>query len=198
MRYSDWEQFFISSPLGVLEVCVRQNRLYSVSKLSQKALSGIKSKVSKTVDKNLSYFFSSDSKKFIRQNISPFGRLVKSQIRDYFKGQLKEFDIPLSDRGTVFQKKVWKSLQKIPFGKTKTYGQLALQLKTPKGSRAVGNCCAKNPFLLVVPCHRVLSQKGLGGFALGLKAKKQLLFLERAGTVPNRIASIVSKRDTQA
>lgn len=181
------EKFFISSPIGFLEICVKQNRLYSVSKVNQKAVkqlfkqSNSKSFFLKAVDKNLSYIFDPDSQKTVKkQKLSPFARKIKQQFKSYFKGHLKSFAIPLYIKGTDFQKKVWKSLQKIPWGKTKTYGQLARQLNIPKGSRAIGNSCAKNPFLIVVPCHRVLSQKGLGGFALGLKAKKQLLSLENS------------------
>ena len=74
---------------------------------------------------------------------------------------------------------MWQALQKIPYGKTITYGELALKLGYPKGARFIGQCCAKNPCLILVPCHRVLSQKGLGGFALGLKAKKRLLSIEK-------------------
>ena len=77
------------------------------------------------------------------------------------------------DRGTEFQKKVWAKLQTIPWGQTTTYSELALTLQNKKAYRAVGSACANNPFLIVVPCHRVLSQKGLGGFALGLKAKQK-------------------------
>ena len=182
------EKFFISSPIGFLEISVKENRLYSVSKMNQKALkqllkqSNSKTMFLKSVDKDLSYIIDPDSQnsqKIIKeQKLSPFARRVKQQLKSYFKGKLKSFDIALYIRGTAFQKKVWNSLQKIPWGKTKTYGQMARQLNMPKGSRAIGNGCAKNPFLIVVPCHRVLSQKGLGGFALGLKAKKQLLSLE--------------------
>ena len=172
-----------------MEICVKQNKLYSISKTNKKTVeqsfkkSKIQSPFLKALDKDLSYIFDPDSQKIItKQKLSPFARKVKQQLKNYFKGNLKDFDIPLYIRGTDFQKKLWKSLQKIPWGKTKTYGQLAEQLKLPKAARAIGNGCAKNPFLIVVPCHRVVSQKALGGFALGLKAKKQLLSLEKVYT----------------
>ena len=178
------EQFFISSPVGFLKVCINKNKLYSVSKIKTQTLFVEKSKAQlcflKMIDENRSHTINDSSQKIVKkQKISPFARFVKNQIEDYFHGRLKKFDIPLFMRGTDFQKKVWKSLQNIPWGQTKTYGQLAERLKIPKGSRAIGNCCAKNPFVIVVPCHRVVSQKGLGGFALGLNAKKYLLSLER-------------------
>ena len=181
------EKIFITSPIGFLEICIKQNRLYSVSKISRKDIKQFfrRSKVQfpflKAMEKKLSYIIDSNTQEIIRkQKLSLFAQKAKQQLKNYFKENLKSFDIPLYIRGTDFQKKVWKSLQKIPWGETKTYGQLAEQLKIPKGSRAIGNGCAKNPFLIVVPCHRVLSQKSLGGFALGLKAKKQLLLLEKA------------------
>ena len=180
------EQFFISSPIGYLSIFLKKNKLYSISKVNPQTLSVEGSKAQfyffQMIDKNSLYAFDAGFQKIVReQKISPFAQLVKNQIEDYFHGRLKEFDIPLFERGTDFQKKVWKSLQKIPWGYTKTYGQLAEQLEIPKGSRAIGNCCAKNPFIMVVPCHRVVSKKSLGGFALGLSAKQYLLSLERKG-----------------
>ena len=177
------EAFFMSSPIGLLELCIRQNRLYSISKSNQKTIKQTMEKLRlspRLIDKNLSFIVDCNSKKCLKaQKISSLAHFSKKQMEDYFKGDLKKFSIPLFMRGTAFQKKVWRSLQNIPWGKTKTYGQLAEELEVPGGSRAIGNCCAKNPFLIIVPCHRVLSQKGLGGFALGLKAKKQLLSLEK-------------------
>ena len=174
------EQFFISSSLGILEICVKQNKLYSVSRVNPTSVR--QPEILKIMDKNRSYILGENSRKTIKQQkLSVFAGSVKTQIKNYFGRRLKRFDIPLFARGTNFQKKVWKSLRKIPWGQTKTYGQLATQLKIPKGARAIGNCCAKNPFLLVVPCHRVLSHKDLGGFALGLKAKRRLLSLEQIG-----------------
>ena len=189
MRRILLEKFFISSPIGFLEFCIRQNRLCSVSKLNGKAVkqflrkSGICSDSFQAVNERLSYIIDVDSQEVLKQKkLSSFARFSKNQMKGYFKGGLKQFDIPLLMKGTDFQKKVWRSLQKIQWGKTKTYKQLAEELKVPKGARAVGNCCARNPFLIVVPCHRVLSKKGLGGFALGLQTKRRLLSLEKIYT----------------
>ena len=189
MRKVLLEKFFISSPIGFLELCIRQNQLCSVSRLNEKAVkkflksSGVYSNSFQVVNESLSYIIDVDSQKVLRQQkLSSLARFSNKQMKDYFKGSLKKFDIPLLMKGTDFQKKVWRSLQKIRWGKTKTYKQLAEELKVPEGARAVGNCCAKNPFLIVIPCHRVLSKKGLGGFSLGLKTKRQLLTLEKIDT----------------
>ena len=89
-------------------------------------------------------------------------------------------NLSLFDRGTVFQKAVWREVQKIPWGKTGTYQEIACKIGRPKAARAVGQACAANPFLIAVPCHRVTASGGrLGGFALGLKAKRLLLAAER-------------------
>ena len=180
MKKTDiFEQFFISSPIGLLAASIKQEKLYSISRANQTYLFVKRDKILKIADKDFSYIVSEASQKIIKQQkLSAFAQKVKYQLHSYFKGELRKFHIPLFVRGTDFQKKVWKALQNIPWGQTKTYGQLADQLNISKGSRAVGNGCAKNPFLIIVPCHRVLSKKGLGGFALGLKTKKQLLALE--------------------
>ena len=110
---------------------------------------------------------------------SPLACKIQEELLAYFKGALTHFNIPLARRGTAFQNCLWRKLKNIAYGKTKTYGQLACELGIPKGARAIGQALASNPFLIVIPCHRVVAKSGLGGFALGLKAKKQLLFLEQ-------------------
>ena len=103
----------------------------------------------------------------------------EKQLREYFSGKRTEFSLPLDPAGTEFQKKVWKNLAKIPFGKTKSYSELARALGNPNASRAVGAANGKNPIAIVVPCHRVIGANGkLTGFAGGLDAKKALLTLE--------------------
>jgi methylated-DNA-[protein]-cysteine S-methyltransferase len=83
--------------------------------------------------------------------------------------------------GTPFQKSVWDALLKIPYGKTASYGQIAMQVNNPKGARAVGMACNKNPIWIAVPCHRVIGANGaLTGYALGMGMKQQLLTLEGA------------------
>lgn len=91
--------------------------------------------------------------------------------------QLAEFEIAYPDRGP-FVRKTWERMRKIPWGKALTYGELAAALGSPSASRAVGQACARNELLLIVPCHRVVAEVGLGGFACGLEWKSALLALE--------------------
>ena len=104
---------------------------------------------------------------------------TEKQLKEYFAGNRKEFDIPLKLEGTDFQKKVWQELMKIPFGKTISYQQLAEKMGDKNKARAVGNANGKNPIPIIIPCHRVIEKNGkLGGFGGGLKIKKFLLQLE--------------------
>jgi methylated-DNA-[protein]-cysteine S-methyltransferase len=104
---------------------------------------------------------------------------TEKELTEYFAGKRDAFSVPLDMRGTQFQKQVWKALLGIPFGETRTYGQLANQLGNPKATRAVGAANGRNPLAILVPCHRVIGFSGkLTGFAGGLDAKAQLLRLE--------------------
>ena len=138
--------------MGKLEILVRKGLLFSISKpTAKKALSPT----------------------------SPQGKEIKKQLKSYFSRENKTFHISMEAKGTPFQQKVWKELIKIPYGQTKTYGELAQKLKT--SPRAIGNACSKNPVLIVIPCHRVIAKAGKGGFSFGgLKAKNQLLNLEQS------------------
>jgi methylated-DNA-[protein]-cysteine S-methyltransferase len=105
---------------------------------------------------------------------------AEKQLLEYFRGERREFDLPLDIRGTPFQSAVWEALLGIPFGETRSYGELAKQLGNPRATRAVGAANGRNPISIVVPCHRVIGSTGkLTGFAGGLKAKHFLLALER-------------------
>ncbi|WP_406863924.1 methylated-DNA--[protein]-cysteine S-methyltransferase [Streptomyces sp. HUAS MG47] len=113
---------------------------------------------------------------------SPFGETM-SQLDAYFAGDLKEFTLPLNLIGTEFQLRVWQLLTEIPYGETRTYGELAEALGNPGASRAVGLANGKNPVSIVVPCHRVIGAGGsLTGYGGGLDRKKRLLAFE-AGDV---------------
>jgi methylated-DNA-[protein]-cysteine S-methyltransferase len=104
---------------------------------------------------------------------------TEKELGEYFAGKRDAFTIPLDMRGTHFQKQVWEALLGIPFGETRTYGQLAHQLGKPKATRAVGAANGRNPLAILVPCHRVIGFSGkLTGFAGGLEAKAHLLRLE--------------------
>jgi len=107
---------------------------------------------------------------------------TEKELNEYFSHKRKAFTVPLDMRGTYFQKQVWEALLGIPFGETRTYGQLANQLGNPKATRAVGAANGRNPIAIIVPCHRVIGFSGkLTGFAGGLDAKDHLLKLEGRG-----------------
>ena len=109
---------------------------------------------------------------FISWELEP----VVSQLKQYFKGERKEFDLKLSPKGTDFQKRVWEELRKIPFGKTVSYQQIANQLGNPKVIRAAASANGKNPIPIIIPCHRVIGSDGsLTGYSGGLQRKKWLL-----------------------
>ncbi len=102
------------------------------------------------------------------------------QLRAYFAGTLRRFDVPLAPEGTPFQQRVWRELLKIPYGETTSYGELARRIGSPNGSRAVGLANGANPISIIVPCHRVIGSTGkLTGYGGGLKTKEWLLALER-------------------
>lgn len=109
---------------------------------------------------------------------------LEQQLNEYLRGQRQTFDLPLRLVGTQFQTQVWEQLRQIPYGETRTYGQIAGAIGQPKASRAVGAACGKNPILLLVPCHRVVGHGGeLTGFSGkgGIRLKKALLRLEEQG-----------------
>ena len=101
------------------------------------------------------------------------------QLQEYFAGQRRSFELPLSPAGTAFQQNVWSALTDIPYGEVRSYRDIAESLDNPKAVRAVGAANGRNPLPIVVPCHRVIGSDGsLTGFAGGLEAKKILLRLE--------------------
>lgn len=106
---------------------------------------------------------------------------AEGQLGDYFAGRLKQFTVMLDFKGTAFQKKVWRALLTIPFGETRSYGEIARQIGSPRAVRAVGAANGKNPISIIAPCHRVIGANGkLTGFAAGLEVKAQLLRIESA------------------
>lgn len=114
----------------------------------------------------------------VRENPHRFITL-QEQLSLYFTDRLRRFDLELDLRGTPFQMAVWRALLEIPFGKLRTYGEIAVALNKPRASRAVGQAAGHNPLPILVPCHRVIGKKGdLVGFAGGLSTKARLLRLE--------------------
>jgi methylated-DNA-[protein]-cysteine S-methyltransferase len=111
---------------------------------------------------------------------------AERQLTEYFRGDRKTFALELDFRGADFQKRVWQELLTIPYGETRSYGDIAKKLGNPKACRAVGAANGKNPISIIAPCHRVVGSNGkLTGFAGGLKAKAYLLKLE-AGDAEER------------
>ncbi len=108
----------------------------------------------------------------------PFEKAI-GELELYFEGELKNFSIPTKPSGTKFEKRVYQELQKIPYGTTISYQELAKRVGSPKAFRAVGNANGKNPTAIIIPCHRVISKNGsIGGFSGGVEIKRKLLKLE--------------------
>lgn len=149
-------QYKFKSKIGMLYLVASQNALHQVS-LNEQDIPLIKS-----------------------LNDSEVLTQTVHQLEEYFSGKRKVFDLPLDPIGSNFQKKVWQKLNKIPFGKTCSYKDIAIQIKQEKACRAVGNANGKNPICIIIPCHRVIaSGGGLGGYSGGLDIKIKLLRLEQ-------------------
>jgi methylated-DNA-[protein]-cysteine S-methyltransferase len=119
----------------------------------------------------------------------PVLRETEWQLEEYFAGRRQAFDLTLDFAGTAFQQAVWHALLTIPFGETRTYGQIARQIGRPKAVRAVGAANGRNPISIIAPCHRVIGSTGrLTGFAGGLEAKAHLLTLEGVKITPIKAA----------
>lgn len=103
-----------------------------------------------------------------------------AEVQAYLSGARRTFSFPYRLEGTAFEKSVWQALLRIPYGETRTYGDIAAAIGSPRTARAVGRACHENPLILVVPCHRVVAAGGrLGGYAGGLAMKEALLALEQ-------------------
>jgi methylated-DNA-[protein]-cysteine S-methyltransferase len=112
--------------------------------------------------------------------------VVVEQLDAYFAGELSDFDVELDLRGTGFQQRVWKALLTIPYGETRSYGEIAEQIGAPGAARAVGLANGHNPIAIIVPCHRVIGASGsLTGYGGGLDRKRTLLALEKRRTSVN-------------
>lgn len=120
---------------------------------------------------------------------SAFGDAV-SQLQEYFSGRRREFDLDLEFGGTAFQQRVWTALTTIPYGETRSYGEIARQIDAPGAFRAVGLANGHNPIGIIVPCHRVIGTNGsLTGYGGGLERKRMLLSLEKTNS-PNYVPTL--------
>jgi methylated-DNA-[protein]-cysteine S-methyltransferase len=117
----------------------------------------------------------------MKEHATPLLRRAAKQLKEYLSGQRICFDLPLQPEGTEFQRAVWKALQLIPYGETRSYRDIAEQINHPKACRAVGMANNRNPIAIIIPCHRVIGADGsLVGYGGGLKLKQQLLNLEKS------------------
>lgn len=140
----------MESPIGILKLTADQRKLRSVEPVEEKGED--------------------------RPNAAT--EQAAEQLRQYFAGKRTEFMLFLVFSGTDLERQVWTKLSEIPYGKVVSYGQLARAIGQPRACRAVANAVGKNPYLILLPCHRVVAAQGLGGFSAGLEAKKKLLALE--------------------
>ncbi len=102
--------------------------------------------------------------------------VARAQLEQYFAGERRAFDLPLAPEGTPFQRSVWQALTRVEYGRTASYGQIAAAIGNPRAVRAVGGAVGANPIPVIIPCHRIIrADGGIGGFALGLDAKRVLL-----------------------
>ena len=126
--------------------------------------------------KSLSRVFFSQNSGEKTLNANDLFAEAEKQIKSYLNGKLFKFDIPLSATGTDFQTRVWAAITEIPYGTTAAYSSIASKIGSPNAARAVGTAANKNPFLIVIPCHRVIGSSGnLIGYAAGIETKKKLL-----------------------
>ena len=142
---------YYNSPIGLLQISADQRKLRGVALVDDRT--------------------EEERPNFITEQ-------AKAQLEEYFAGERTEFSLFFLYNGTDFQRQVWSKLREIPYGKVVTYGQLATAIGQPTACRAVANAVGQNPYLILLPCHRVVASDGIGGFRAGVEAKKHLLTLE--------------------
>ena len=142
---------YYNSPIGLLQISADQRKLRGVALVDDRT--------------------EEERPNFITEQ-------AKAQLEEYFAGKRTEFSLFFLYNGTDFQRQVWNKLSEIPYGKVVTYGQLAAAIGQPTACRAVANAVGQNPYLILLPCHRVIASDGIGGFSAGVEAKKHLLTLE--------------------
>lgn len=156
------------SPIGTLRLAATEHGVVQIS-LPRSSGAGFRGSLSRRVP---------DAE--LIEWLPPLDKL-RQQLSEYFEGKRKTFDVPLDLRGTAFQLAVWRALSEIPFGETRSYGDIARVIGRPKAFRAVGAANGANPIPLVVPCHRVVASDGtIGGYGGGLEVKKRLLAFEKS------------------
>ena len=146
------EKSYYKSTIGILEIICENNKLVSLKLVDYCEKSNIE---------------------------TDFIKDIKKQLDEYFLGKRTIFNIKINPKGTDFQKLVWSELQNIPYGKIKSYSEIAAATGNKNAQRAVGNACNKNPIMIIIPCHRVISKNNnLGGYAYGRSIKQKLLNID--------------------
>ena len=146
------EKSYYKSPIGILETICENSKLVSLKLVDYCEKSNIE---------------------------TDFIKDIKKQLDEYFLGKRTIFNIKINPAGTDFQQLVWNELQNIPYGATKSYSEIAAAAGNKNAQRAVGNACNKNPIMIIIPCHRVISKNNnLGGYAYGSEIKQKLLNIE--------------------
>jgi len=154
----------LSSPWGPLFLAGTEDSVCSCEFINGKDIASLLSRLHKLYHSAL-----------IQENPRPLASAV-DRLNRYFAGEPENLDQPLDLHGSQFQMRVWSTLRQIPAGKVATYGDVAARVGRPRGARAVGQACGRNPVVLFVPCHRVVAANGgLGGFGSGLSVKEALL-----------------------
>ncbi len=157
----------LATPIGTLSLCASNNRLLGVEFPS--SISGIPKEPADT----------GELPKILKQ--------AQIQLMEYFQGKREQFELGLHPEGTAFQRSVWKEMEKIPYGETRSYKDIAIALGDVRKARPVGGAANKNPLPIVIPCHRVVGNNGsLTGFGGGLEVKKYLLELESGQRGPQK------------
>ena len=146
------EKSYYKSPIGILEIICENGKLVSLKLVDYCEKSNVE---------------------------TDFIKDIKKQLDEYFLGKRTIFNIKINPKGTDFQKLVWSELQNIPYGKIKSYSEIATASGNKNAQRAVVNACNKNPIIIIIPCHRVVSKNNnLGGYAYGSEIKQKLLNIE--------------------
>jgi methylated-DNA-[protein]-cysteine S-methyltransferase len=149
--------FFYEYPIGAVGIAEEEGKIARVFFCGKKTLAGF------------------DTRE------TPLLQKAAAQLGEYFAGRRRTFDLPLALRGTEFQLAVWRVLQTIPYGETRSYGEVAARAGNPRACRAAGMANNRNPIAIIVPCHRVIGADGsLTGYGGGLSVKRYLLDLEKA------------------
>ena len=171
------ESCLYKSPIGILIITETDGKITSLYPYRKEdgSISDVDAKINQQEPCNIEY-----SGVYSHEQKSALLKEACIQLGEYFQGKRKTFNLPIKYTGTLFQESVWKELQNIPYGETRSYEDIAAKIGNPKAVRAVGQANNKNKILLIIPCHRVIHKNGnISGFACGIETKKYLLNLER-------------------